>query len=83
MEFCRVLGVILNEPVPLTLFVQHGFCLLKRSFGVFECLSNWGEHIGACTDECGGMPDRFCEGETTGPDGGNDGGGIPDIETPN
>ena len=53
--------------------------------GVFECLSNWGEHIGACTDECGGMPDRFCGNETTGPDGGSgdDGGGIPDIETPN
>ncbi len=29
--------------------------------GVFECLSSWGEHIGACDSECGGMPGRFCE----------------------
>ena len=30
--------------------------------GVFECLSNWGTHIGACDSECGGMPPRFCDG---------------------
>ncbi len=35
--------------------------------GVFECLNNWGEHIGPCDAECGGMPDRFCEPTTEAP----------------
>ena len=42
--------------------------------GVFECMSNWGEHIGACDSECGGMPDRFCGDEGVG--------GTPEIQTP-
>ena len=58
----------------------------RWSCGVLECLGNWGDHIGPCTDPCGGLPDRFCPNEEpTGPDGdgGDDGGGIPDVETSN